>query len=196
MEQLNIAGLTYGSLTALSYHDHKNNHPRWLFRCACGSILPIQKDQVVRGITEQCTACGHLVTAAKRTTHGRSKTSEYMTYQAARSRCNNPNDRRYADYGGRRFRFRSFEEFYATLGPRPTGLSLDRVNNNGNYAKGNVRWSTRKEQAANKRPKGPNRRHAIHKSDENYMPVTTAWHSVPLIDRTGNTGNAQQTLAI
>jgi hypothetical protein len=69
MEQLNIAGRTYGNLTALSYHDHKNKHPRWLFKCACGSILPIQKDQVVRGVTEQCTACGHLVTAAKRKTH-------------------------------------------------------------------------------------------------------------------------------
>lgn len=191
-------------MLALSYHDHKNNHPRWLFQCACGLTLAIQKDQVVRGITEQCTACGHRVTAAKRTTHGMSKTSEYMTYQAAKSRCNNPNDRRYADYGGRgiRFLFRSFQEFYATLGPRPTGLSLDRVNNNGHYSKTNVRWATRKEQAANSRPKTTKTRHAIHKTHEtheNHMPVTALAYHVPALTMTWNTsnmGNTAQSIAI
>jgi hypothetical protein len=55
--------------------------------------------------------------------------------------------------GGRgiRFRFRSFEEFLEELGPRPSYTSLDRINNNGNYEPGNVRWSEAVEQTANRR---------------------------------------------
>src|SRR5207245_5618711 len=73
----------------------------------------------------------------------------------ARKRCTNTKCIQYPYYGGRgiKFLFDSFEQFYAELGPRPKGLSLDRINNDGHYESGNVRWATWSEQMKNRRPR-------------------------------------------
>ncbi len=87
-------------------------------------------------------------------THGMRHTSEYNIYHKAKDRCNNPNDKRYKDYGGRgiEFRFHSFQEFFAEVGYKPTPKhSIDRINVNGHYEIGNVKWSTHLEQARNTR---------------------------------------------
>jgi hypothetical protein len=78
---------------------------------------------------------------------------ERCAYNNARNRCTNPEHRAWEWYGGRgiEFRFTSFEQFLTELGPRPSGMSLDRINNDGHYEPGNVRWTTDKEQAKNKR---------------------------------------------
>jgi hypothetical protein len=69
------------------------------------------------------------------------------------TRCTNPNVKSYKDYGGRGIticlRWEQFENFLADMGERPTGLTLDRKNVNGNYEPSNCRWATRKEQAMN-----------------------------------------------
>lgn len=76
-------------------------------------------------------------------------------YDTAKSRCNNPNDQRYNDYGGRgiKFKFKNFEQWFAELGPKPSPQhSVDRKNNDGNYEPGNLRWATSSEQRKNSRP--------------------------------------------
>lgn len=77
----------------------------------------------------------------------------HQSYYHARERCNNPSSKRYAYYGGRgiTFEFESFEQFFKELGPRPAGLTLDRIDNNQGYKPGNVRWATASEQNCNKR---------------------------------------------
>lgn len=76
-----------------------------------------------------------------------------QAYADAKRRCTNPysdlNARRYKERGIE-FRFSSFQEFIAHIGPRPEGCSLDRIDNDGHYELGNVRWATRKQQAANR----------------------------------------------
>lgn len=78
---------------------------------------------------------------------------ERRIYQAAKKRCTNPNASDWRNYGGRgiKFLFESFDQFFAELGPRPKGLTLERINNEGHYEIGNVRWATQSEQARNKR---------------------------------------------
>jgi len=81
---------------------------------------------------------------------------EYKAYQAARQRCTNPNYPRFDDWGGRgiEFRFTSFEEFLAEVGLKPSPvLTLDRIENDGHYEHGNVKWSTPHDQRVNARPR-------------------------------------------
>lgn len=88
-----------------------------------------------------------------RPTHGLCHLSEYSVYKAAKKRCQNPNCLHYHRYGGRgiEFRFLSFPEFLAAIGPRPDAQhSIDRIDNDGHYEVGNVRWATHKEQCKNR----------------------------------------------
>lgn len=84
---------------------------------------------------------------------------EYGAYRRAKERCNNPNDPMYHRYGGRGilFLFSSFEEFIGHIGPKPKGLTLDRIDNDGHYEAGNVRWATREQQNENKTHPGSRR---------------------------------------
>lgn len=80
---------------------------------------------------------------------------ERSAYRSAKVRCEDQTHKAYKWYGGRgiEFRFTSFGQFFAELGPRPPRLTLDRKDNDGHYEPGNVRWATRSEQEKNKRRK-------------------------------------------
>lgn len=82
-----------------------------------------------------------------------SRSPEYQAYQDAKHRCTNEGSAKWQGYGARgiKFLFTSFKEFIQVLGPRPDGMTLDRINNDGNYEAGNVRWATASEQMANRR---------------------------------------------
>jgi len=96
------------------------------------------------------------------TTHGFAKHPLYKTWGNMLRRCENPRDRYYDCYGGRGIqvceRWHDVRLFVADLerdlGPKPARYSLDRIDNNGNYEPGNVRWAPWKVQAANRRPLG------------------------------------------
>ena len=132
----------------------------WLCSCECGSLARVRANNLRTGNTESCGCLTkeHInkirasATAAN-TTHGMSKSPEYRSYHHAMLRCSNPNSHRFEDYGGRgiRFCFVNFQEFYKEVGPRPKGTSLDRINPDGHYEAGNVRWATSQQQARNKR---------------------------------------------
>jgi len=129
-----------------------------LCECGCGLPAPIApKTNTYRGWVKGQPlrfVKGHqrLGSDARRS-HGMSHTREWDSYCNAKRRCTNPNHEFWEDYGGRgiEFRFANFEEFFAELGPKPEGLTLDRINNDGHYEKGNVRWATREQQRGNRR---------------------------------------------
>lgn len=77
----------------------------------------------------------------------------YWLYKAAEDRCKNPHHIRYPDYGGRgiEFKLNSFDEWLDHMGPRPSGFEMDRIDNNGHYEIGNLRWVDSSIQQFNKR---------------------------------------------
>jgi hypothetical protein len=83
----------------------------------------------------------------------------YQSWSHMKTRCQNPNCLAYKYYGGRGITvcnaWQKFENFFADMGERPEGLTLDRRDNDGNYEPGNCKWSTKKEQQNNRRKSKP-----------------------------------------
>lgn len=79
----------------------------------------------------------------------------YMVWSSMKSRCNNKNHHAYNSYGGRNIkicnRWNDYVNFLEDMGDKPEGLSLDRIDNNGDYSLDNCRWATRSEQQRNKK---------------------------------------------
>ncbi len=126
----------------------------WYIECHCGNIFIRVSTDIVIGQTTHCGCREQEIRKRASTTHGMRHTPEYCSYRHAMERCNNPNDKRYADYGGRgiEFRFNSFEEFFAEVGLKPTSKHvIDRIEVDGHYEVGNVKWSTHQESARNTR---------------------------------------------
>lgn len=132
---------------------------KWLCSCDCGNEKIILGSSIARGDTKSCGCLRKEVTAKRdkeRSTHGMYKSREYKTWMSMKERCNNKNHSAFKSYGGRGIKVcdrwqSSFKNFYADMGNRPAGCSLDRINNDKGYFPENCRWSTSKQQQSNRR---------------------------------------------
>lgn len=143
--------INHWTVLAFGGRDPKRLEALWKCRCQCGMTQLVKSWDLRTGHSKSCGCMQNV-------THGHSfvgkKTPEWLAYNDAKQRCSNPNNPAYKDYGERgiRVEFASFEEFLADIGARPSpDLSLDRINNDGHYEAGNVRWATRSQQIANSR---------------------------------------------
>ena len=132
---------------------------KWICRCDCGNITEVITAHLREGRTKSCGCLQRERISQSETTHGMSGTKVYWVWSQMRDRCSNSNSQDYRYYGGRGIsvcpRWSKFENFIADMGVPPPGLTLDRINNDGNYEPDNCRWATRTVQTANRRVSTP-----------------------------------------
>ena len=153
-------------LTVIGRSDRRDGkNTCWHCRCDCGRETVVSTGQLRRGTSKSC-GCLAIELARARKEHGMADTPVYRVWQAMKNRCYNPKQRAYPYYGGRGIsvcgRWReSFSSFLSDMGMPPTGMSLDRIDNDGNYEPGNCRWATTLQQRHNRREIPPLERRQI-----------------------------------
>ncbi len=155
-------GKRFGWLTVVRFLKEMK---RWECRCDCGATTRASASNLLRGHAKSCGCKKGEMIGVAHTTHGATREAAdpkmrrlFNIWSGVKARCNNRNNRRYADYGGRGIRvcarwMKSFELFFADVGLPPSERhQLDRFpNNNGDYEPGNIRWASASENGLNKR---------------------------------------------
>lgn len=158
-----LSNQRFGMLIALRPNGKDGKKVLWFCRCDCGKEATVRGANLTASV-RPITSCGckrgishRSADGVKREAHGMRDTTEYKIWSGMIQRCYNPSKRGYENYGGRGITVcdlwrGSFLSFLSHVGMRPSDLfSIDRINNEKGYEPGNVKWSTRLEQANNTR---------------------------------------------
>lgn len=134
----------------------KGKQIKWICQCDCGNITSSGSYELRKGTTKSCGCFSRYRDHTQdNIRHGMHKTRTYHSWEQMKQRCQNPKATRYPSYGAVGItvceRWQLFDNFFADMGDRPEGKTLDRINPFGNYEPGNCRWATYKEQANNQR---------------------------------------------
>jgi len=157
MKAKNLLGKVFGRLTVIERIENKNSRTQWKCRCECGNVHNVISKSLVNGSTKSCGCLRREIVMECNTTHGLSKTRLHKTWRGIIQRCNNKKNTRFKYYGGRGIiicdewlnNFKSFYDWSIKNG-YSDDLTIDRINNDGNYEPGNCRWITMLEQCHNR----------------------------------------------
>lgn len=151
---INLEGQRFGRLVAIEPIPRPGSRRRWRCKCDCGNETLTPTQNLLSGKAKSC-GCMKIEKATK---HGDSRTRIYRIWNGMKNRCNNENEIGYENYGGRGITVceewnNSFEEFrdWSFENGYKEGLTIDRIDVNGNYEPSNCRWVTMAEQNRNKR---------------------------------------------
>jgi len=157
MNKINLIGKQFGRWTVLCRIGvTKNGTICYLCRCKCGKEKVVDGSSLRRGQTKSCGCLQKEIS----TKHGYSESTTYHAWKNMNYRCNNPNNKRYKDYGKRKIKVcwewsdknpKGFKNFLKDIGEIPKNKTIDRINNDKGYYKRNCKLSTNKQQSRNRR---------------------------------------------
>lgn len=144
------------------FETEKDKFGRRQYQCECllcGSLVDVKATYITTGKKTSCGCDTRQKISKAKTKHGHKKENSkaYRTWLSIKTRCYNPKYHSYNRYGGRGIKvsdewINSFENFLRDMGEPPTPKhQIDRINNDGNYTKGNCRWVTPKENSENRK---------------------------------------------
>jgi len=174
---IDITGLKYGKLTAISLAYKKGAFSFWKCLCDCGNEVVVMKSYLVAGHTKSCGCIRRDLCSKRLLKHGATGTTEYNIWKNIIARTTSTNLPCSNRYIGRGITVcdewrHSFEQFYKDMGAKPTPKhTIDRINNDGGYSPDNCRWATYKEQNSNKS-------NTVHVTINGITKTTNQWSAI------------------